>query len=99
MPSLEEIDYARPAFTPCKNCQELLGTCPRMADFCKQCSIEQFEQDYRELAGLCKPGEKASVFCDGCGLVWVDHNGVCQGGSECQEGHKPAAKQDEDEDN
>lgn len=52
-----------------------------MADFCKVCSIEHFGQDFRELAGLSTPEDTASerycyVICEGCGFVWVDHDGV-----------------------
>ena len=53
-----------------------------MADFCKQCSIDHFGQDFRELAGLSKPQDTANklyanVICEGCGHIQVDHEGVC----------------------
>ncbi len=38
-----------------------------MADFCKQCSIEIFENDYGDFAGLCKKEETIEVLCEGCG--------------------------------
>jgi hypothetical protein len=47
-----------------------------MADFCRDCSIEMFGKDYRELADLCKPGHMVQVICEGCGFIWVDENGV-----------------------
>jgi len=51
-----------------------------MADYCKDCSIEWFEKDYRELAGLIteaevKTGLGACVICEGCGFIRVDHEG------------------------
>lgn len=37
-----------------------------MADFCKECSIENFNADYGDLLGLCQDGEYAWVICEGC---------------------------------
>ena len=66
-----------------------------MADFCKQCSIDMFGQDFRELAGITEEdkwqqGLAATVICEGCGVIQVDPSGncvspdcLCQG----QEGH------------
>lgn len=53
-----------------------------MADFCKQCSEELFEQDFKELAGITKPtiwaeGKSCIVLCEGCGLIQVDPEGRC----------------------
>ncbi len=48
-----------------------------MADFCQQCSIEMFGEDGRDLAELCKDGEKIMVLCEGCGPTFVDHAGRC----------------------
>lgn len=56
-----------------------------MADYCKQCSVEYFGEDYRELAGLCKPDEIASVICEGCGFIHVNHLGECV--TDCESGH------------
>lgn len=64
----------------------------RMADYCKQCSVQLFGEDYRELAGLCSPGEVAHVICEGCGFVTVDPDGVCQGGEGCMENHERKGK-------
>ena len=47
-----------------------------MADFCSQCSIEHFGKDFGDLANLCGNGEVAQVICEGCGLIWVDHDGA-----------------------
>lgn len=54
-----------------------------MADFCKQCSIDMFGADYRDLAGLITPEEVYSgneyptVICEGCGFITVDPDGNC----------------------
>ena len=46
-----------------------------MADFCKECSIRILGRDYRDLAGLCKPGEVAYDICEDCGFIAIDHTG------------------------
>lgn len=56
-----------------------------MADFCKQCSMDLFGQDYGELAGLCKEGEIATAICEGCGFIQVNHLGECV--TDCESGH------------
>ena len=53
-----------------------------MSDFCKQCSIEHFDQDFRELAELMEPEfysdrVGAAVICEGCGPTVVDYEGRC----------------------
>lgn len=48
-----------------------------MADFCKQCSIENFGEDLGDLEGLCRPGEIVYVICEGCSGSIVDHTGKC----------------------
>lgn len=53
-----------------------------MADFCQQCSIELFGEDYKELAGLgdgskLEEGKGWVCLCEGCGLTVVDDNGAC----------------------
>jgi hypothetical protein len=55
-----------------------------MADFCHECSIEIFGEDFGDLAGLVTEqqvvqGLRAEVLCEGCGPILVDHRGVCQG--------------------
>lgn len=62
-----------------------------MADYCKQCSINLFDLDYRELAKLSKPedtekGIYAEVICEGCGFTYVDHEGICVN-PNCMEQH------------
>lgn len=53
-----------------------------MADFCKQCSIATFGEDYGDFAGLQTEEDTAnnlvtSVLCEGCGPTEVDHTGEC----------------------
>lgn len=49
-----------------------------MADFCRQCSLEEFLEDFHDFIDLCDPGEILKVICEGCGPTWIDHNGVCR---------------------
>lgn len=56
-----------------------------MANFCKQCSIENFGKDFLDMHGCISEKEAAEgfgavVICEGCGVTTVDHEGVCQGG-------------------
>ncbi len=48
-----------------------------MADFCKQCSIEIFKEDFKELADIAYPNQQVGVICEGCGYVLVDEHGAC----------------------
>lgn len=53
-----------------------------MADFCKQCSMDYFGEDMRELAGQTTEDDTraelyAEVICEGCGFIQVDHEGRC----------------------
>lgn len=53
-----------------------------MADFCKQCSIDTFGEDYGDLAFITEQKEweegKASCdICEGCGPIQVDPLGNC----------------------
>lgn len=62
-----------------------------MASFCMQCSIENFGEDYEELAGLSTAEETANkkypvVLCEGCGAIQVDHTGRCVS-PDCLEKH------------
>ena len=65
-----------------------------MADFCKQCSIENFGQDFGELANLIteedtKNGLVSSpVICEGCGIIQVNHLGECVSEDCMCNGHK-----------
>lgn len=63
-----------------------------MADFCKQCSIETFGEDYGDLSGITKQedwekGLAAVVTCEGCGFIQVDPDGYCVS-ADCFEKHK-----------
>jgi len=56
-----------------------------MSDFCKQCSIEVFGEDSKDLAGLgggekLKEGMGWSALCEGCGSIVVDEEGACCAG-------------------
>lgn len=51
-----------------------------MAEFCKECSIDMWGRDMKDLAGLVteqevKEGLGAVVICEGCGIIRVDHEG------------------------
>ena len=50
-----------------------------MADFCKQCSEEMFDRDFKELAITNKNVERIYTICEGCGCTVVDRDGVCIG--------------------
>lgn len=69
-----------------------------MADFCRQCSIDVFREDFGDMKGLCEEGMMATVLCEGCGPTWVDHEGTCIGA--CARGHGvPADESDESDQN
>lgn len=53
-----------------------------MADFCRQCSLETFGDDIGDLQGLCDKDEIIQTLCEGCGPIYVDHNGSCVGDHE-----------------
>jgi hypothetical protein len=53
-----------------------------MADFCAQCSIDNFGDDFRDMAGISTESDTrvcrfAVVLCEDCGPCQVDHNGQC----------------------
>ena len=50
-----------------------------MADFCQQCSIYMFGEDFRELAGFKKPNRRSipSRSVRGVGYIQVDNDGKC----------------------
>lgn len=57
-----------------------------MADFCKQCSVEMFGEDTRDLAGSPPDAYKRlHTICEGCGFTVVDYDGVCLG--KCLRNH------------
>jgi hypothetical protein len=62
-----------------------------MADFCKQCSLEIFGEDFGDLAGLIpeelvKTGVRVVALCEGCGPIQVDYEGRCIS-PDCLEQH------------
>ena len=64
-----------------------------MADFCKQCSLDLFDEDFKELAGITKVeswknGLAANVICEGCGFIQVDPDGNCVS-NDCIQKGKP----------
>jgi hypothetical protein len=50
-----------------------------MSDFCKQCSIKIFKEDFKDLAGL---GQRAEVLCEECGPIFVNMDGERMGTSD-----------------
>ena len=53
-----------------------------MADFCKQCSLEIFGEDFGDLSGQltqeqADAGMVARSICEGCGLTYVNQEGEC----------------------
>lgn len=53
-----------------------------MSDFCRQCSIEMFGKDFRELSNITKledqkKGLYVVVICEGCDAIQVDNDGNC----------------------
>jgi len=53
-----------------------------MADFCKQCSIDMFGEDFGDLANLgpaeeLGEGEGWSALCETCGGIVVSQEGTC----------------------
>lgn len=64
-----------------------------MADFCKQCSIENFGEDFQDLAGLDVsygvPGLLVQTLCEGCGDAIVKPDGTCVS-NQCLKRHGDA---------
>lgn len=64
-----------------------------MADFCKQCSVDMFGEDFGDLKGLSTADDTSKglyplVLCEGCGAIQVDHEGKCVS-KDCHEnGHE-----------
>lgn len=64
-----------------------------MADFCKQCSIDTFGRDTKDLAGVTdkaawENGKAIVVICEGCGFIQVDPDGNCVSTDCLQNGKK-----------
>lgn len=60
--------------------QEIMGGITQMADFCKECSIKVFGEDFGDLANLgngekLKEGHGWEALCEGCGIILVDDDG------------------------
>ncbi|KJZ17375.1 hypothetical protein TW86_03720 [Halomonas sp. S2151] len=47
-----------------------------MAEFCRECCVEVWGRDTGDLKDLCDESTLASVICEGCGPILVDHQGV-----------------------
>lgn len=63
-----------------------------MADFCQQCSIAFFGEDFGGMKGLGNgkpfaPDRRYFVFCESCGPVFVDDNGRCCSIDCAEQGH------------
>ena len=63
-----------------------------MADFCKQCSIREFGEDYEDHKGLStlendKEGLYPTVICEGCGVIQVNSEGQCISPDCLENGH------------
>jgi hypothetical protein len=53
-----------------------------MSEFCKQCSILIFGEDFGNLKGISKPEDAEKniypiVICEGCGPIQVNPEGEC----------------------
>lgn len=67
-----------------------------MADFCAQCSVEIFGEDFGDLKGIAArkltDAERAegygwTALCEGCGAILVDDEGRCV--VDCLRHHNP----------
>lgn len=61
-----------------------------MADFCKQCSIDIFGEDFGDMKGITSQetwdNKRANiVLCEDCGTIQVDPKGNCV--SDCLKHH------------
>lgn len=61
-----------------------------MADFCKQCSISHFGEDYGDLKNPLplEPDYFWPALCEGCGVIQVDSDGACVSEDCLENGHK-----------
>jgi len=53
-----------------------------MSQFCKQCSMYYFGEDFKDFAGIStkaitKTKRYPVVLCESCGTIQVNHNGKC----------------------
>ena len=64
-----------------------------MADFCKQCSLSEFGEDFGDLKGL-GMGRPLPLdhgwlaLCEGCGPITVNENGECMSLDCLEKGHQ-----------
>lgn len=63
-----------------------------MADYCYQCSLAVWGEDYGDFAGATPVvsfmiGEAALVLCEGCGPIQVDPAGRCISNDCSERGH------------
>lgn len=66
-----------------------------MADFCKQCSLAHFGEDFGELDNLLSKEEAeqglcVNALCEGCGATQVDIDGNCLEFDCLEAGHSEA---------
>ncbi|WP_336938030.1 hypothetical protein [Acinetobacter modestus] len=47
----------------------------KMAEYCAQCANEYRIKN--GFVGECKPNHLATVVCEGCGVIQVNHKGEC----------------------
>jgi hypothetical protein len=45
--------------------------------FCKACSVDTFGKDFRDLAGQVPEDDVGTDLCEGCGAIFVNHDGDC----------------------
>lgn len=57
-----------------------------MADFCKQCSEDNFNEDFGDLRGLVEGEDLCVTLCEGCGICIVDKDGKCVS-KDCMKHH------------
>ena len=46
-----------------------------MADFCHECSIQMFGEDFKDFASDINDDQMRQALCEGCGFIWVDKDG------------------------
>jgi hypothetical protein len=69
-----------------------------MADFCKQCSVDMFGEDFGEFRRESDDENLAwLVLCEGCGPVQVNRRGECISGDCLVSGHAVPHKWKESE--
>ena len=59
-----------------------------VADFCRQCTLDIWDEDESDFDGIGRDGGMTLVLCEGCGDVYVDFTGTCLGGLTCTEDHR-----------